>query len=194
MKIKFYVLVSMLAIVFISAATACAQGQTDLSMRDALYFTGAKTDKIDLKNDKYVVKGGTMELKKSQATSCEGNTCEFNIGFIGFRSGNVNGELSSYGLLQVENVGLVGNTVYFASGEKTKQGVLPLKLKMGMNNVTFTIDPYKKTAESNEDNNSFVVNFKVTPGPIVIPRKETKPNEGKHENFLRLVCLFCRAK
>jgi len=151
----------------------------DLSMRDALYFTGAKTDKIDLKNDKYVTGGGTMELKKSQATNCEGNTCDFNIGFIAFRSGNVNGELSSYGLLQVEKGGLVGNTVYFASGEKTKQGVLPLKLKMGMNKVTFTIDPYKKTAESNEDNNSFTVNFRVTPSPIVIPGKKIKPSEGK---------------
>ncbi len=150
----------------------------DLSMRDALYFTGAKTDKIDLKNDKYAVKDGTMELKKSQATSCDGDTCDFNIGFIAFRSGNVNGELSSYGLLQVEKGGLVGNTVYFASGEKTKQGVLPLKLKMGMNKVTFTIDPYKKTAESNEDNNSFTVNFRVTPSPIVIPGK-IKPKEGK---------------
>ncbi len=178
MKNKFYILVSVFTFMFISVVSS--YGQTDLSMRDALYFTGAKTDKIDLKNDKYVVKGGTMELKKSQAISCEGNTCDFNIGFIGFRSGNVNGELSTYGLLQVGNAeSLSGNTVYFASGEKTKQVVLPLKLKMGMNKVTFTIDPYKKTAESNEDNNSFTVNFKVTLGPIVIPGKKNKPNEGK---------------
>jgi hypothetical protein len=163
---------------FISAVSSYAQ--TDLSMRNALYFTGAKTDKINLKNDKYVVKGGTMELKKSQATSCEGDTCDFNIGFIGFRSGNVNDELSSYGLLQVGNAEFfIGNTVYFASGEKTKQGVHPLKLKMGMNKVTFTIDPYKKTTETEENNNSFVVNFKVTPGPIVIPGKKVKTNEGK---------------
>ncbi|CAN5611002.1 hypothetical protein BH20ACI4_BH20ACI4_05970 [soil metagenome] len=135
----------------------------DLSMRDALYFTGAKTDKIDLKNDKYAVKDGTMELKKSQATSCDGDTCEFNIGFIAFRSGNTNGELSTYALFQVEKGGLVGNTVYFADGEKTKQAVHSVKLKMGMNKVTFTIDPYKKTAETDENNNSFSVNFKVTP-------------------------------
>ncbi len=178
MKNKFYVLVSVSALVFISAVSSYAQ--IDLSMRNALYFTGAKTDKIDLKNDKYVSKGGTMELKKSQATNCEGNTCDFNIGFIGFRSGNVNGELSSYGLLQVENAEfIIGNTVYFASGEKTKQAVLPLKLKMGMNKVTFTIDPYKKTAETDENNNSFTVNFKVTPAAIAIPGKKIKPNEGK---------------
>ena len=162
MKNKFYVLVSMFMFAFVSVVSAYAQERTDLSTREALYFTGTKTDKIDLKNDKYVAKGGTMELKKSQATSCDGDTCDFNIGFIGFRSGNVNGELFTYGLLQVGNAEfLIGNTVYFASGEKTKQGIHPLKLKMGMNKVTFTIDPYKKTAESNEDNNSFTVNFKV---------------------------------
>jgi hypothetical protein len=133
-------------------------------MRNALYFTGAKTDKIDLKDDKYVVRGATMELKKSQAISCDGNICDFNIGFIGVRSGNVNAELSSYALLQVENGGMVGNTIFFASGEQSKEGVLPLKLKMGMNKVTFTIDPYKKTAETNENNNSFSVNIKVSPG------------------------------
>ncbi|MCA1636124.1 MAG: hypothetical protein LC785_16140 [Acidobacteria bacterium] len=156
-----------------------AQAQTDLSMRLALYFTGAKTDKIDLKNDKYVAAGGTMELNKSQATNCDGNTCEFNIGFIASRSGNVSGELSTYGLLQVEKGGLVGNTVYFADREKSKQGVLPLKLKMGMNKVTFTIDPYKKAAEASEANNSFSVNFNVTPTLTVIPGAKVKPNDGK---------------
>ena len=135
----------------------------DLSMRVALYFTGAKTNKIDLKNDKYVARDGTMELNKSQATNCDGNTCQFNIGFIASRTGNTNGALSTYGLLQVENGGLVGNTIYFADKETIKQGVLPLKLKVGMNKVTFTIDPYKKTAESSEDNNSFSVNFHITP-------------------------------
>ena len=49
---------------------------------------------------------------------------------------------------------------------------------MGMNKVTFTIDPYKKTTESNEGNNSFSVNFKVTPGAIVIPGKNN-PKDGK---------------
>ncbi len=177
MKNKFYVLITTFAFVFISAVSASAQ--TDLSMRLALYSTGAKTDKIDLKNDKYVAKGGTMELNKSQAKSCNGNTCEFNIGFIAFRSGNVDGELSTYGLFQLKNDEMVGNTVSFADKEKTKQGVHSLKLQMGMNKVTFTIDPYKKTAETNEDNNSFSVNFNVTPAMVVIPGKKIKPKEGK---------------
>jgi hypothetical protein len=177
MKNKFYILVSFFAFLFAIAVSAYAQGQTDLSVRNALYFTGVKTDKIDLKNDKYVIGGGTIELKKSQATSCDGDTCEFNIGFIAFRSGNTNGELSTYGLFQLEKGDLVGNTVYFVDKEATKQGILPLKLKMGMNKVTFTVDPYEKTAESNEDNNSLSVTFHVKPAPIVIPRKKTK--DGK---------------
>jgi hypothetical protein len=141
-----------------------AQGDTDLSMRAALYFTGSKTSQIDLKNDPFVSSGGSMELKASDGANCSNGLCEFNIGFVGFRSGNTSSALSSYGLLQVENGGLVGNTIYFAPAQNVKQGVLPLKLKMGSNRVTFTIDPYKKTAETNERNNSFSVTFNVAGG------------------------------
>lgn len=179
MKNRFYVLAGTLTIVFISIANAYAQTKTDLSIRTALYFTGAKTDKIDLSKDRYVASGGTMELQKSQATKCDENTCEFNIGFIAFRSGDTNGELSTYGLFQVETGGIIGNTVYFADKEATKQGILPLKLKMGMNKVTFTIDPYKKTAEANEENNSFSVTFKVTSMPVVITEKKIAPKGDK---------------
>jgi hypothetical protein len=171
MKNRFYKAIAALTIFLTGFSFAHAQTGTDLGMRTALYFTGAKTDKIDLSKDKYVAAGATMELKKSEATSCEGNTCTFNIGFIAFRNGQTSGELSTFGLLQIEKGGFVGNTVYFAAEEKTKQGILPLKLKTGMNRVTFTIDPYEKTPESNEDNNSFSVNFRVTAGPQPAPRK-----------------------
>lgn len=148
-------------VLLLSAASATAFSQTDLSMREALYFTGSKTTQIDLKNDRYVVKGGTMQLKAGDATNCAGGFCEFNIGFIAYRTGSANSALSSYGLLQVDSGGLVGNTVYFGVDETVKQGILPLKLKLGMNKVTFTIDPYKKTAETNERNNSVTVSFNV---------------------------------
>ena len=163
MNMKNYFGALVIAVIAISAVST-AQAQTDLSMRGALYFTGSKTHQIDLKNDRFVASGGTMELKASEATNCTNDTCEFNIGFIGFRSGNTAPALSSYGLLSVANGGLVGNTVYFAPAEKTKQAVLPLKLKTGSNRVTFTIDPYKKTAETNERNNSFSVTFNVAGG------------------------------
>ncbi|HUR99569.1 MAG TPA: hypothetical protein VMZ26_16000 [Pyrinomonadaceae bacterium] len=147
------------------SAASSALSQTDLGMREALYFTGSKTTQIDMKNDRYVVKGGTLQLKSSDATNCAGGFCEFNIGFIAFRTGGGNSPLSSYGLLQVDSGALVGNTVYFAPAETIKQGVLPLKLKPGMNKVTFTIDPYKKTAETNERNNSMTVSFIVAGKP-----------------------------
>ncbi len=152
------------SIAFLMFSASAASAQTDLTMRGALYFTGSKTTQIDLKNDRFVASGGTMELKASDGANCSNGWCEFNIGFIGFRSGNTTAALSSYGLLQVANGGLVGNTVYFAPAENVKQAVLPLKLKTGANRVTFTIDPYKKTAETNERNNSFSVTFNVAGG------------------------------
>ena len=172
MKSKIYILVGLFALLFISGTSINAQqAQTDLSMRTALYFTGAKADKIDLAKDTYVAQDATMELKKSQATSCDSNYCEFNIGFIGLREGSSAGSLSTYGLFEVDNGTMVGNTVYFASREKTKQGIHAVKLKMGMNKVTFTIDPYKKIGETDENNNSFSANFKVVPdGPVLNKR------------------------
>lgn len=155
----FYVVISLFA--FVSMSAVAAQAQTDLSMREALYFTGSKSTQIDLKNDRYVVRGGTMQLKASDGSNCAGGFCEFNIGFIAFRTGNGDIALSSYGLLQVANGGMTGNTVYFGPSETVRQGILPLKLKIGMNKVTFTIDPYKKTPETNERNNSITASFNV---------------------------------
>ncbi len=180
MKKQIYVFLSVFTIMVLSAVSNYGQQPLpDLTIRTALYFTGAKTDKIDLAKDKYVAQDGTMELKKSQATSCDESGCTFKIGFIAVRSENARGELSTYGLFEVEDVGLIGNTVNFGQGELIKQGVHPVKLKMGMNKVTFSIDPYKKTAETNENNNSVSVNLKVTSLAFGIPGrkvpKDVKP-------------------
>lgn len=70
---------------------------------------------------------------------------------------------------------MVGNTVYFASREKIKQGIHTVKLKMGMNKVTFTIDPYKKTNETDEDNNSLSANFKVVPDELPLNKRGIIP-------------------
>lgn len=172
MKDKLYVSISLFALMFISSVSIHAQ--TDLSMRTAIYFTGAKTDKIDTAKDKYVAKDGTMELKISQATSCDENYCQFNIGFIAFRE-NARGALRTYGLFIVEGVEYVGNEVDFANKEKIKQGVYKVKMKMGMNKVTFTIDPYEKTAETDESNNSFSANFKVVPDEVLLNKRGIIP-------------------
>ena len=132
--------------------------QTDLSMREALYFTGAKTESIDLKNDKYVAKGATIHVGAEMAKSCDMNTCQFNVGFIGFRSGNTASALMTYGLISHDGgSSLFGNELYFAPSATTRQGIVPVKLKLGQNKLTFTIDPYKKAAETNERNNTFSV-------------------------------------
>ena len=175
MKNKLYVSIGLLALV--GAISVNAQtSKLDLSMRTALYFTGAKADKIDRANDKYVVKDGTMELKTSQATSCDGDYCEFNIGFISWaeRAGK-NGEVSTYGLFTVDNGSSVGNTIYFADKEVIKKGIHAVKLKLGMNKVTFTIDPYEKTDETDENNNSFSANFKVVPDEVLLNKRGIIP-------------------
>ncbi len=174
MKNKLYVSIVLLALALVGAISVNAQSSTlDLSMRTALYFTGTKADKIDRANDKYVAKDGTMELKTNEAVSCDGTYCEFNIGFIAFaeRTGG-KGEVSTYGLFTVDNGSSVGNTVYFADKEQIKEGVHKVKLKIGMNKVTFAIDPYEKTPEAKEDNNTFSANFNVTKPGIRIPGKK----------------------
>lgn len=153
---------TLITFVFAIFATCFSvNAQSDLSMREALYFTGSNGSTINLAKDVYVAKGSTLNLPAELAKNCDKTTCEFNVGFIGFRSGNLGSALSSYGLISVEGAGLVGNTVFFAAAESTKQGVLPVKLKHGLNKLTFTIDPYKKTAETNERNNTFSVSVLV---------------------------------
>ena len=154
-----------LALTLLPAAFAFGQRvRPDLSMRRALYFTGARASEIDTKNDKYVAENNSMTLRKSDATKCEAGTCVFNLGFIAFRTPAAgSGVLSTYALIQVEGGGLVGNTVYFSASDATRTGVFPVKLSEGVNKVTFQIDPYKKTAESDEGNNSFAVTIVVRP-------------------------------
>jgi hypothetical protein len=133
----------------------------DFSLRPALYANGAETKKVDTKAQ-YVSAGKTLTLKKSAALSCEGDTCTFNLGFIVFRNGD-HGELSTYGFIKGKTLGIAGNTVTFQNGSKVKDLVLPCKLKIGGNKLTVEVDPYKKTAETNEENNSFEVTIIVEP-------------------------------
>src|SRR5436853_1083648 len=120
-------------------------GSVDLSARRAIYVT-AKPKVIDLKNDKYVVAGGTITLNKSQAVGCQGNKCTFNLGVIATRS-NSKGALETYGQFIGKTIGIVGNTISFSDGEGIKQHVLAVDLIVGKNVVTFMIDPQNKTAE-----------------------------------------------
>jgi hypothetical protein len=133
----------------------------DFSLRSALYANGAETKKVNTQA-KYVSAGKTLTLKKSEAVSCEGDSCTFNLGFIVFRNGD-QGVLSTYASIRSTTLGIVGNTVTFENGSKVKDAVFASKLKLGENKLTVEVDPYKKTAETNEGNNSFQVTIIVEP-------------------------------
>lgn len=166
MRIRFYA-VGIFAISLLSSAHAFGQrSSTDLSMRRALYFTGAKNDKIDLKNDKYVAENGSIAVSMSSATKCEDGGCYFNIGFIAFRSPAA-GALTTYALIKKSIGGeVVGNEIIFPDQAGTRQKVFSIKLPIGVQNkLTFQIDPYKKMAEPNENNNSFTVTVTVEGKP-----------------------------
>ena len=166
MRIRFYAL-GILAISLLSTTQVFGQrAATDLSMRRALYFTGSKTDKIDLKNDKYVAENGSIAVSMSSATKCEDGGCYFNIGFIAFRSPAV-GALGTYALIKKSIGGEVfGNEIIFPAAAGTLQKIFPVKLAVGaQHKLTFQIDPYKKMVESNENNNSFSVTVTVEGKP-----------------------------
>lgn len=166
MKIKTRKFVCLLIITistmsFVSNALGRSNAGVDLSMRRAIYIASSKTA-IDLKNDKYVTPNSTIKVKKSDALICQGDKCTFNLGVIAFRSDG-NGALSTYGQFSGNTIGIVGNTISFNAGEKTKQHVLPVPLKIGLNEITFTVDPNKKTAETDENNNEITVKIIVEP-------------------------------
>jgi hypothetical protein len=130
----------------------------DLSTRRAVYVTSSKTA-IDLRTDKYVAANGTITVNRRQAESCQGNKCTFNLGIIAIKSGGAS-TLSTYGQYTGQ-MGMVGNTIFFAANETTKQQVLPVSLAIGKNVLTFKIDPQNQIAETNETNNSFSVSIVV---------------------------------
>lgn len=133
----------------------------DLKLRPALYFNGGETAKVNTAS-RYAAPGRALTLKKSEAVSCTGDACTFNLGFFAQR-GDAGAELSTYALLRGETFGITGNTVRFAAGETSRGVVHAVKLKTGGNRVVVEIDPEKRAAESDEMNNSFEVMIVVEP-------------------------------
>jgi hypothetical protein len=153
--------IGLATISFVCSALGRNNAVVDLSLRQAVYLTGSKTT-IDLKNDKYVAANNTIKVKKSDAVSCQGDKCTFNLGVLAFRSDG-RGTLSTYGQFTGKTIGVVGNTIIFNDSEKIKQHVLPVNLIVGINTITFTMDPNKKTAETDENNNDVAVRIIVEP-------------------------------
>ena len=83
----------MKTIFFMGATTALlmafsfltAYSQVDLSVRQAIYFTGKDTSGKDMLQMPSATPEYTLELKDSQAVSCDGKTCKFNLGVLVWR-------------------------------------------------------------------------------------------------------------
>jgi hypothetical protein len=110
--------------------------------------------------------GKVLSLTQNVATKCEPDGgCYFNLGVVVWRTLNGNettdGELSTYGYFSLPDFSGTGNTIIFHDGEGVVQFIVPVKLKLGDNKVTFTVDPYKKTPEANEGNNAVTVTIRV---------------------------------
>jgi len=134
-------------------AAISSQAQTDLNTRKAVYFTGAKNDSIDLKNDVYVGSGTTLTISYQLGTGCDKNVCKYNVGIIAIRTGT--GAQSTDVVIHVDKGGSFTKTIEFAPNEKIKQVIFPIKLALGKNQLTVAIDPNNKTAETDESNNRF---------------------------------------
>nr|MDQ3804983.1 hypothetical protein [Acidobacteriota bacterium] len=99
-------------------------------------------------------------LSKSEALECAGDHCTFNLGFFVQRSGG-EGALTSFAQVGGPSLANVGNSVVFDAGVRSRDFVVPVKLKVGENNIRVSIDPFDKTPETNEGNNSFTVTVTV---------------------------------
>ena len=164
---KNYVLASMAGLLFLCVATTESYAQTDLNTRKALYFTGTKTDSIDLKSDVYVANGATVSLSAELRTSCDHSVCEFNVAVIATRTGT--GPQSTDVVVQTgKNGEKFLKTFEFATGQKSKEVIFPIKLSLGKNQFTVTIDPNNKTGETDEANNSFS-------GTVMVSWKRANP-------------------
>ena len=141
-----------------SPLTVEGDQRPDLSARRAVYF--ASSPAAFKTTDKRVDAGATVTVAKSQATSCTGDKCTFNLGVIAYRSGSTK-QLTAYGQFTGQTVGIVGNSIVFQSNSNSRQHVLPVNLSIGKNIVAFTIDPENKIAETDEKNNTFSVTIIV---------------------------------
>jgi hypothetical protein len=145
----------------LSYAAISSQAQIDLNTRKAVYFTGAKTDSIDLKNDVYVASGMELGISNKLSTGCDKILCKYNVGIIAMRTGT--GPLSTHVVINVDKGGSFTKAIEFADDEKIKQVVFPIKLAPGKNQLTLVIDANRKVTETDESNNRFAGTVTVNP-------------------------------
>ena len=145
------------------AATAHGQKpETDLTVRRALYFTGARTDAIDTKNDSRITEGGLMVLKKSDGANCTPQGCSFNFGFFVMRSPAAEG-LHTDAMVQAVGGNPSDRAFDFKEREAVREVVVPVRLRPGATKLTVRVDPFNNTHEKDEANNHFSVTVVVKP-------------------------------
>jgi hypothetical protein len=203
MKNKFYIAATTTILILICAIFTGAQN-VDLSVRQAVFFTGTNTASVNPAEqaNQYsspVYHPGIphknpdiLKINTGQAISCEKNssTCTYNLGVLVWRDMSKAASkepLKTYGQFTKPDGSIVGNTIQFTydgnSKLETKEVIFPVKLALGKQQVTFTIDPENKIAEVDEKNNSVTVFFDVSLGyeigkpvaPIGIQKEGTIP-------------------
>ena len=155
-QVKFMVL----AIVILQAGLSI-RAQADLSVRQALYFMNPKAVTIDFKNDKLATVGSTLSVPSELAESCDGGFCKFRVGVMILRSGNIASIPSGFAIVSADGRVPIGNSFSFGPTQAAREFFLPVKLRYGVNRITFVIDPHKKTQETDESNNTFSVTVTV---------------------------------
>ncbi len=153
-----------------------AQAQIDL------FFGGPgihilKTPNSAAANSKNFYSKSPIQIKKSDAASCVGDTCLFFIYFNVQMANSEKRDISPRISLQVESGDQSSMQVRLRNYFISSWHILPLKLRVGTNKVKFTIDPDNKIAEISEDNNTSMRTIFLEPTPIVIPGKKNNPQD-----------------
>ncbi len=148
-----------LAIIGLCAST---EAQVDLTMKEGIYLTGTKNT-IDFANDRFVAKTTRVDVFTDQAAAFVNGYYVFHIGAVGLRSGAVYTPLETNLQFNVVGVGkgVTVKKMIFNGNRKWSNIVVPMTFKSGSNRLVLIIDPFKKLAESNEDNNIIWVNVVV---------------------------------
>ncbi|MEO6333886.1 MAG: hypothetical protein ABIO91_02795 [Pyrinomonadaceae bacterium] len=139
-----------------------------------LFFGGPgihllKTNNPGSANIKNLSSKSPIQIKKTDAANCVGDTCLFFIYFNVQMANSEKRDISPRISLQVESGDQNTMQVRLLHYWISTWHILPIKLRVGTNKVKFTVDPDNKIAETSESNNTSTWTIFVEPTPIVIP-------------------------
>jgi hypothetical protein len=182
-------MIMVLVLIALAASGAAAQ---DLSARKSIFFTGTDTKsnyaaEVAAQYSSVPAPGvfrktpDVLTIKTSQAIKCAADgTCEFNLGVTAWRvpaAGTAKDPLTATGRFTTDGGANVSGPVNFKysgnSDLETFDFIMPVKMKVGKNQVTFAIDPENKVTENDESNNRFSVIFNVELSSTIL-----KPSNG----------------